>query len=160
MSDTNQTPAADNGANAPTTSPLDSEEAPLAGWFDGLSKGLKWTVAIVIIVVIAVVLGIWHDFYFHWFEVHTGTVNETGPYYGFWSGFGSDIGEATLVVGVVAVWRHHNCHVKGCARLGRHVEGTPYVACPKHHPDHKGAKRSISLEELHLAHRKAHEAPQ
>jgi hypothetical protein len=26
----------------------------------------------------------------HWPAVHTGTVNEPGPYYGFWSGFGSD----------------------------------------------------------------------
>jgi hypothetical protein len=26
----------------------------------------------------------------HWLAVHTGTVNEPGPYYGFWSGFGSD----------------------------------------------------------------------
>jgi hypothetical protein len=25
--------------------------------------------------------------------VHTGTINESGPYYGFWSGFGSDIEE-------------------------------------------------------------------
>ena len=22
----------------------------------------------------------------HWLAVHTGTVNESGPYYGFWSG--------------------------------------------------------------------------
>ena len=29
----------------------------------------------------------------HWLQVHTGTVNEPGPYYGFWSGFGSDLEE-------------------------------------------------------------------
>jgi hypothetical protein len=29
----------------------------------------------------------------HWFQVHTGTINEPGPYYGFWSGFGSDLEE-------------------------------------------------------------------
>jgi hypothetical protein len=28
-----------------------------------------------------------------WLQVHTGTVNESGPYYGFWSGFGSDLEE-------------------------------------------------------------------
>ena len=28
-----------------------------------------------------------------WLQVHTGTINESGPYYGFWSGFGSDIAE-------------------------------------------------------------------
>jgi hypothetical protein len=27
----------------------------------------------------------------HWLAVHTGTVNEPGPYYAFWSGFGSDL---------------------------------------------------------------------
>ena len=29
----------------------------------------------------------------HWLQVHTGTINESGPYYGFWSGFGSDLEE-------------------------------------------------------------------
>jgi hypothetical protein len=27
----------------------------------------------------------------YWLQVHTGTINEAGPYYGFWSGFGSDL---------------------------------------------------------------------
>jgi hypothetical protein len=30
----------------------------------------------------------------HWLAVHTGTVNEPGPYYGFWSGFGSNLTES------------------------------------------------------------------
>ena len=29
----------------------------------------------------------------YWFQVHTGINNESGSYYGFWSGFGSDIEE-------------------------------------------------------------------
>ena len=29
----------------------------------------------------------------YWLQMHTGTINESGPYYGFWSGFGSDIEE-------------------------------------------------------------------
>jgi hypothetical protein len=33
----------------------------------------------------------------HWLAVHTGTVNEPGPYYGFWSGFGSDIAEFGII---------------------------------------------------------------
>src|ERR1019366_5215564 len=37
------------------------------------------------------------------------------------------ISEATIVVGILAAWRHHNCHVQGCPRLGRHVEGTAYI---------------------------------
>lgn len=90
----------------------------------------------------------WFAALWHWVEVHTGTVNESGPYYGFWSGFGSDIAELAIVGGIVQMVRHHNCHVKGCLRLGRPVSGTPYVACPKHHPDHKGSKRGVEESEL------------
>ncbi len=37
----------------------------------------------------------------HWFALHTGTLHG-GPdvYYNFWSGFGSDLGEATLISAV------------------------------------------------------------
>src|SRR3954467_10579080 len=28
----------------------------------------------------------------NWLQVHLGIVDEAGPYYGFWSGFGSDLG--------------------------------------------------------------------
>jgi hypothetical protein len=165
MSDSNDTSAAPaNGAASSAAAQLDGEKASdVATWFDNIPRALKLGVAFVVVATLAIIFATWHDFYFHWFEVHTGTVNESGPYYGFWSGFGSDIGEATLVVGLVAVYRHHNCHVKGCAHLGRRVDGTPYVACPKHHPDHQGGKRSISFEELKSAHKKAHErhgAPQ
>ena len=74
--------------------------------------------------------------FWHWIEVHTGTVNESGPYYGFWSGFGSDIGEILILGGVVQLYRKHNCHVKGCYRIARHpVQGTDYIVCKKHHPN-------------------------
>ena len=117
--------------------------------FERIPWALRWGVILAAIVVLAVLFAAAHSAWWHWFEVHTGTVNESGPYYGFWSGFGSDIGEATLVVGVVAAWRHHNCHVKGCPRLGRPVAGTPYVACARHHPAHTGSKRAITREMLH-----------
>jgi len=68
----------------------------------------------------------------HWLAVHTGTVDEAGPYYGFWSGFGSDLGEVTLLAAVLGLWHRHNCHDKGCWRIGRHVvDGTPW--CNRHH---------------------------
>ena len=133
-------------------SELDAEEAGLIAAYDRLSWRWKLLALLGIIAAIVIVLAIWHDFYFHWFEVHSGTVNESGPYYGFWSGFGSDLGEATLVAGLFALWRHHSCHVRGCPRLGRQVAGTPYVACPKHHPEHKGSRRSVSIETIQAAH--------
>jgi hypothetical protein len=72
----------------------------------------------------------------HWLAVHTGTVDEAGPYYGFWSGFGSDLGEVAIVGGLLSVYRRHNCHVHGCWRVGRHkVAGTDHVVCRRHHPD-------------------------
>jgi hypothetical protein len=64
-----------------------------------------------------------------------GLDNLAGVQYGFWSGIGSDLGEVAIFGGVVGIYRKHNCHVKGCARIGKHpVEGTPYVVCAKHHP--------------------------
>jgi hypothetical protein len=76
----------------------------------------------------------------HWLALHTGTLNG-GPdrYYNFWSGFGSDLGEATLItavgIGVYTGVRKVNCHAKGCWRIGHHpLDGTPYILCRHHHP--------------------------
>lgn len=101
----------------------------------------------------------------HWLAVHTGTVNEAGPFYGFWSGFGSDLGELAIIGGLAAVYRKHNCHVRRCWRLGRHpVAGTAFVTCRKHHPDdapspqdvldaHQAARRSRTHGDQGTTHR-------
>lgn len=91
---------------------------------------------------------IWQHIW-HWIEVHTGTVNESGAYYGFWSGFGSDIGELALLGGLWMGVRRINCHVKGCPRIGHYeVTGTPYKVCRKHHPDvpNKGVTHAHIIE--------------
>lgn len=65
-----------------------------------------------------------------------GVDNVSGPWYAFWSGFASDIGEVVLVGSMLAIVRKHNCHVRRCWRVGRHpVAGTGYMVCRKHHPD-------------------------
>lgn len=69
----------------------------------------------------------------HWFLHWTGSDNVSGPQYGFWSGFGSDIGEVTLVGAVLAAARHKNCHVKGCWRLGHIDPDHGHPACRRHH---------------------------
>jgi hypothetical protein len=76
-----------------------------------------------------------------WIEIHTGTVNEVGPYYGFWSGFGSDLGEYGLLTSMFTssalLWRHHTCHRHWWC--WRHplfaLHGSPYLVCANHHPD-------------------------
>jgi len=93
----------------------------------------------------------------HWLALHTGTIHG-GPdlYYNFWSGFGSDLGEATLItavgVGVYTGVRKVNCHTKGCWRIGHHpLDGTPYILCRHHHPNvpTEGASHQHILAQHH-----------
>jgi hypothetical protein len=74
-------------------------------------------------------------FMWHWFLHYTGTNNTSGPWYGFWSGFGSDLGEFAIVGGMFALVRKHTCEVHGCWRLGRHTTAAGHAVCRRHHPD-------------------------
>ena len=93
--------------------------------------------ATVIVAVVLVVpcLVIWHEHIWWWVEVHTGTVNESGPWYGFFSGFGSDLSEVAILGGLATVVRKNNCEVRGCLRLGRHQTAANHHVCRRHHPD-------------------------
>src|SRR5215813_13527152 len=94
----------------------------------------------------------------HWLAVHTGTVNEPGPYYGFWSGFGSDIAEFGILgaigTAVYQQFKKYNCHEPGCWRVGTHeAAGGQFVLCYRHHPDFHGEKPSHDLiERMHREH--------
>jgi hypothetical protein len=98
----------------------------------------------------------------HWFALHTGIIRGgPDPYYNFWSGFGSDLGEATLIsavaIGVYTGVRKVNCHTKRCWRIGHHaLDGTPYILCRHHHPDvpTQGASHEHILEQ-HRMYREA-----
>jgi hypothetical protein len=72
-----------------------------------------------------------------WWILHVlGVDNLSGPWYGFWSGIGSDITEFAIVGGIFSLYWKHTCHVQRCWRLGRHpVENTGYVVCRRHHPN-------------------------
>jgi len=92
--------------------------------------------------------------FWHWLLSVTGISNESGKWYAFWSGFGANFGEVTLLAGVLAAWHRVNCHAKGCWRIGRQqVAGTTLVVCRKHHPDGKPTHEHIL--ELHRAHMEA-----
>ena len=121
-----------------------------------IRRGLSvlWVILLVVLIVtLLVIFGV--GGVRHWVALHTGTLNG-GPdkYYNFWSGFGSDLGEATLIsavgVGVYTGLRKVNCHTKGCWRIGKHqLDGTPYVLCRHHHPGvpSKGASHQHILEQ-------------
>jgi len=84
-----------------------------------------------------------HGWFWHVLDFF-GIVNEAGPGYGFWSGFAGDL---TIFAAVIGWLWHHNCHVKGCWRLGHPHEGK--VACRKHHAQvHPHlARRDAALQE-------------
>lgn len=69
----------------------------------------------------------------HWFLHFSGTDNETGRWYAFWSGFGSDLGELAVVGGLVTMVRHHNCGRRGCLRLAHELDADGRLACHRHH---------------------------
>jgi hypothetical protein len=74
--------------------------------------------------------------------------------YNFWSGIGSDFGEATILVAVLAWWKHHNCQVGGCWRIHLHTPTAGgHFVCKKHHPAHEGD--GLTAEHVAAAHHSA-----
>ena len=62
-----------------------------------------------------------------------GIDNLGGYWYGWWSGFAGDL---SILATPVVLLHKHNCHVRGCPRVGKHpVAGTTWTVCRKHHPD-------------------------
>lgn len=109
---------------------------------------MKWRFIWTGVVLLGVAFGLWwgHGGQY-WLAVHTGTCPQsgscttgTGAYYGFWSGFGSDIGEYAIIVGLFGhlalFWRQHTCHATWwCWRHPHHQVGdSPYYVCAHHHP--------------------------
>jgi hypothetical protein len=100
----------------------------------------------------------------HWLAVHTGTVNEPGVYYGFWSGFGSDIAEFSILgaigAGVYQLVKKYNCHEPGCWRVGTHeAAGGQFLLCYRHHPDFLGKRPTHEMiERMHHQHAAQQEA--
>ena len=115
-------------------------------------------------VVVAAVWIVHARLFGHWLQVHTGVVNEPGPYYGFWSGFGSDLEEFGILGAIGAALyqlvKKYNCHEPGCWRLGNHpAAGGQFNLCYRHHPDFQGKKPTHELiERLHREHLERQEA--
>jgi hypothetical protein len=93
-----------------------------------------------------------------WLAVHTGLDDLSGPWYGFWSGIGSDLAELGLIgavaTGVYQMVRKYNCHEPGCWRVGTHpAAGGQFLLCYRHHPDFLGTRPTHeTIERLHREH--------
>lgn len=100
----------------------------------------------------------WYHLIQHWFAYQTGSENTNGapPNYNFWSGFGSDIAEVTIIGAMIGIFKKHNCHTRWCFRIGRHeftdsATGVTYMLCRKHHPGHEGDKPVTSQQLIDMA---------
>lgn len=96
---------------------------------------------------------LWHA-WFQWWAIHTGTYNEPGPYYGFWSGFGSVWVQPTLIGGLFVYFYHTNCHVRGCKRFRTYkfvekATGNEYKLCKYHHPSHNVQLTHVAVMKMH-----------
>ena len=124
---------------------------------------MKWRPIGIVAAAVAVVAGlvIWLQYarsVGHWLQVHEGIINEPGPYYGFWSGFGSDLAEFSILgaigAGIYQLVKKYNCHEPGCWRIGNHpAAGGQFHLCYRHHPDFQGKRPTHELiERLHREH--------
>jgi hypothetical protein len=62
---------------------------------------------------------------------YTGSDNVSGRWYGFWSGFGGDLG---ILAAIGYYLRRHNCHARGCWRIGLRAHEDGLMFCHHHHP--------------------------
>jgi len=116
---------------------------------------VKWRPIIIVGLTCGVIAGlvIWLQYarsVGHWLQVHEGIINEPGPYYGFWSGFGSDLAEFSILgaiaTGIYQLVKKYNCHEPGCWRVGNHpAAGGRFHFCYRHHPDFQGQKPTHEL---------------
>ena len=117
----------------------------------------EWTPGLICAALAVIVLWVIHSRQVgYWLQLHTGTINESGPYYGFWSGFGSDIEEfgvlGAISTGIYQLIKKYNCHEPGCWRIGQHpAAGGQFLLCYRHHPDYEGKKPTREL--IHQLHR-------
>lgn len=66
-----------------------------------------------------------------------------GNGYQWWSGAGSDLGEVSILAVFVGAAKHHNCHHKGCKKLGHRHPEFGWPACRTHwneRPQHLGVR--------------------
>ena len=98
------------------------------------------------------VMGWWHPLQ-HWL----GIDNASGRAYLAWSGAGSDLGELSILGGLIAIYRKHQCATRWCFRFGHHDFADPdtqlvHRLCRAHHPMHPG--RPLTRAHITLIHKR------
>ena len=72
----------------------------------------------------------------------------TGEGYAFFSGIGSDLTELLVLGGLIALYRKHNCNVKGCWRIQWReyvdADGVKHQWCRHHHPDKPVRRQDVA----------------
>lgn len=64
---------------------------------------------------------------------HVLGIAGSGSYYGFWSGFGSDITEFAIVSALFGLIKKHQCHQSWCWRFGHYkIDDLGTIKCRKH----------------------------
>ena len=83
----------------------------------------------------------WLQHFWWWFEIHTGTVNEGGPWYGALSGYWGDLGLLGIFGTSLFHLRHvvkaHQCYETTCHKIATHhyeKDGVVHPVCHHHHP--------------------------
>jgi hypothetical protein len=142
---------------------MSSVESPVDQVALPTNTGMRWRVAGLVVVTVAALTAAigWllnRSAVGNWMAVHTGVDDLSGSWYGFWSGFGSDLAEIGLIgavaTGVYQIVRKYNCHEPGCWRVGTHPAANgQFLLCYRHHPDFQGRKPTHEMiERLHREH--------
>jgi hypothetical protein len=89
-----------------------------------------------------------------WWGKHLiGIESASGATYLFWSGF---VGDLAIIWAVVMWYRHRNCHVKGCPRLGHADPEHGHPTCRIHSPHFDATGRKL-MPHIHTDITHAHE---
>lgn len=116
-------------------------------------KLLRQVATVVLIAAVIVVGAVFWALIAGYLATFFGFGNGQGnsSHYLFWSGAGSDLAYLSFLAGGIAIYRKHNCPVKGCLRIGKHEftdpkDGVKRLLCWKHHPDVK--HKVLNLEHI------------
>jgi hypothetical protein len=72
----------------------------------------------------------------NWLVHIAGIDDPAGRWYLFWSGIGANLGELSVLAGIVSLYRKHTCHLDRCWRIGKYRHGE-WLLCRRHHPEDK-----------------------